>query len=92
MIIVAMCTNPNFNSPQGLDILYLSINGALVLGVSQVFYTWGPSLISAPEVSLYTLLETVLGPLWVWLGGYEAPPVMSLYGGAALILALAIHR
>lgn len=71
--------------------MYLLINGILVLGVSLSLLNIGPSMISAPEVSLYTLIETVLGPVWVYLGGYEAPPSAAVYGGTALILALAIH-
>lgn len=75
-----------------MDWLYLFINGVLVLSISFSLWTIGPSLISAPEVSLYTLIETILGPVWVWLGGYEAPPAMSVYGGIALTVALTIHR
>ena len=68
------------------------INGMLVLPIAFTLLTLGPSLISAPEVSLYTLIETVLGPIWVWLGGYEAPPVSAIFGGTLLIIALGIHR
>jgi len=49
-------------------------------------------MISAPEVSLMTLMETVLGPIWVWLGGFEAPTEFAIYGGIALALALVTHR
>ena len=35
--------------------------------------------------------ETVLGPVWVWLGGYEAPPLFAVYGGIMLIVALGTH-
>lgn len=74
-----------------MDWLYLLINGILVLAISFSLLNFGPSMISAPEVSLYTLIETVLGPVWVYLGGYEAPPSTAVYGGSALIAALAIH-
>ena len=32
-----------------------------------------------------------MGPVWVWLGGYEAPPKLTAYGGAILVLALIVH-
>ncbi len=32
------------------------------------------------------------GPVWVYLGGYESPPVSAIYGGILLIGALAVHR
>jgi hypothetical protein len=37
------------------------------------------------------LIETVVGPLWVYLAGYEAPPEFTLYGGICLIFALALN-
>jgi hypothetical protein len=33
-----------------------------------------------------------LGPLWVWLAGFEKPPIETLYGGSVLIAALLTHR
>ena len=32
------------------------------------------------------------GPVLVYLGGYEAPPKFTLYGGICLIIALAMNR
>jgi hypothetical protein len=40
-------------------------------------------------VSLYTLLETVIGPLWVGLAGFEWPSVATLAGGIVILAALA---
>jgi len=37
------------------------------------------------------LLETVLGPLWGWLGVGEAPTPMMLTGGAIVVLSLALY-
>ncbi len=62
-----------------------------MLPVSFALLTIGPSLISAPEVSLFSLIETVLAPFLVWMGGYEAPPISAVFGGIILISALAIH-
>lgn len=92
LFVVPACTAPDLTTAHGLDWLYLFINGSIVLTVSVWCLTIGPKYITAPEVSLYSLIETVLGPVWVWLGGYERPPIMSVYGGAALISALTIHR
>jgi drug/metabolite transporter (DMT)-like permease len=74
------------------ELFIILINGMIVLGIGFVMLTIGPSLISAPEVSLFSLIETVLGPVWVWIGGYEAPPLTAVYGGLLLISALAGHR
>jgi len=34
------------------------------------------------------LLETVLGPLWVWLGIKETPSPLTLFGGVLVVGAL----
>ncbi|QFS82472.1 EamA-like transporter family protein [Roseivivax sp. THAF40] len=46
---------------------------------------------AAANVSLLMLLETVLGPLWVWLGTGETPTPRMLTGGAIVVTALAIY-
>ena len=93
-LFICLITIPFCNSFVAMtlrELLLLLFNGVFVLPVAFVLLTIGPSLISAPEVSLYTLIETVIGPIWVWLGGYEAPPITAVYGGTLLISALAIH-
>jgi drug/metabolite transporter (DMT)-like permease len=37
------------------------------------------------------LLETVLGPLWVWLVIHEAPSALALIGGAVVVATLLVH-
>jgi drug/metabolite transporter (DMT)-like permease len=46
---------------------------------------------AAANVSLLMLLETVLGPLWVWLGTGEAPTLRMMAGGAIVVITLAIY-
>lgn len=46
---------------------------------------------AAANVSLLLLLETVLAPLWVWLGTGEAPSRRMLLGGAVVIITLAVY-
>ncbi len=73
------------------ELALLMFNGMFILPVSFALLTIGPSLISAPEVSLFSLIETVLGPFLVWMGGFEAPPISAVFGGVILISALAVH-
>jgi drug/metabolite transporter (DMT)-like permease len=40
------------------------------------------------EVGLFALLETTLGPIWVWLGIGERPTDIALVGGLIVISAL----
>ena len=62
------------------------------LAVSFGLLTVGPSFISAPEVSLYTLIETIIAPVYVYLAGFEAPPQNTIYGGIMILVALSGHR
>ncbi|SHH78872.1 DMT family transporter [Marivita hallyeonensis] len=43
------------------------------------------------NVSLVLLLETILGPLWVWAGIGEAPTARMVIGGAIVIATLAVY-
>ena len=42
-------------------------------------------------MGLITLLEVVLGPLWVWLALDERPSTLTLVGGAIVIVAIVIQ-
>jgi drug/metabolite transporter (DMT)-like permease len=42
-------------------------------------------------VGLISLLEVVLGPLWVWLALDERPSTVTLAGGAIVIVAIVIQ-
>lgn len=65
--------------------------GLLLLPTAMILLTIAPRMAPAAEVSLIMLLETVLGPLWVWLGIGEEPSAQTLVGGAVVLLTLAGH-
>ena len=48
--------------------------------------------LSAAEIGLLSLLEVVLGPLWVWLAYGEHPGPAALGGGAVVLAALAVNE
>jgi len=50
-----------------------------------------PKLIPAAEVSLIMLLETFLGPFWVWLVIGQRPAVATVLGGGVLVGTLILH-
>ena len=70
---------------------YVAAMGVFVLPISFALITLGPRYLPAPEVSLLMLLETVLGPLWVWLVLSEEPPLLTVVGGAVVLATLAGH-
>ena len=42
-------------------------------------------------MALITLLEVVLGPLWVWLALSERPSTATLVGGAVVVGAVVVQ-
>ena len=76
---------------RSVDMLILVGQGVCVflgfLGLSL-----GTRHIAAAEVALFLLLETLLGPVWVFLGGFESPPPFTVYGGIIIVLAMAGNR
>lgn len=71
--------------------LLLLISLGLCLTIAFGLLTVGPRYISAPEVSLLMPIETVLGPLLIWLVIGEVPGNGALVGGAVVILSLTVH-
>lgn len=67
------------------DMMMILLMGLLVMPVSWGLLTLAPRYTSPTNVSLFMLLEMVLGPFWVWLGTGERPSP-AMIGGAALVL------
>jgi drug/metabolite transporter (DMT)-like permease len=73
------------------DVWWLAALGIGQIGVGFALLTVGARLIPAAQVALITLLETVLGPLWVWLALDERPSTLTLVGGAVVIAAIVLQ-
>jgi drug/metabolite transporter (DMT)-like permease len=70
------------------DVPWLAALGIGQIGLGFMLLTVGARLIPAAQVGLITLLEVVLGPLWVWLALDERPSTLTLVGGAVVIVAI----
>ena len=77
--------------PSQDQLMVLVIMALVLLPVGIALMTIGPRYLPAPEVSLLILLETVLGPIWVWLVIDEEPSRAALLGGAIVVSTLAVH-
>lgn len=73
------------------DLALLMLFGAGQLGLGLILFTAGAPRIPVAQASLISVLECVLGPLWVWLAIGEEPGALSLVGGAVVLLALLAH-
>lgn len=71
--------------------IFISINGLFVLPVSFLALTYATRYTQAANVSLLMILETILGPLWVWLGFGERPTQEMFIGGAIVIIAIVFY-
>ena len=67
---------------------YISITGLLILPLSFILLSRASRMTPASNVSIIMLLETVLGPLWVWTFTTERPQFLTIIGGIIVILAL----
>ena len=73
------------------DLFIIPIMCIVCIAIPFVCVTLAPRYITAPEVNLFFLLETILGPLWVWLVIHEQPSVETIIGGSIIILTIAVH-
>ena len=90
---VFVCAAPfaSASSIGGEDLALLAGLGITQIGLGLIFLSIGARLIPAAEVALITLLEIVLGPLWVWLALGERPGTTTLIGGAIVLGAVALQ-
>lgn len=73
------------------DLLWLVLFGAGQIGIGLILLTIGARLIPAAQVALISLLEVVLGPLWVWLADGERPGTATIVGGAIVVAAVVLQ-
>ena len=73
------------------DLIIIPLMCILCVAIPFVLVTIAPRFIPAAEVNLFFLLETIIGPIWVWLIIKEQPSIETLYGGAIIIITIAIH-
>ena len=73
------------------DLFIIPLMCIMCVAIPFVLVTIAPRFIPAEEVNLFFLLETIIGPIWVWLIIKEQPSIETLYGGAIIIITIGIH-
>jgi drug/metabolite transporter (DMT)-like permease len=76
-------TNVTLNST-----LIISLTGLIILPLSFIMLSRASRYTTASNVSMLMLLETVLGPLWVWMVIDERPSNLTIAGGTIVITAI----
>ncbi len=73
------------------DLIIVPLMCILCVAIPFVLVTIAPRFIPAAEVNLFFLLETIIGPIWVWLIIKEQPSIETLQGGIVIIITIAVH-
>lgn len=92
--VVTALISSFFAEPWSLTVAgysWLAIMGLIQMPIASVMLMKATRYLPSPEVSLFLLIETVLGPIWVWLILNEPVPPMTLVGGTAILGAVFVH-
>ena len=73
------------------DLFIIPLMCIMCVAIPFVLVTIAPRFIPAAEVNLFFLLETIIGPIWVWLIIKEQPSIETLQGGVIIITTIAVH-
>ena len=73
------------------NLLIVMSMGLIISSISRVLIGNGAKYISASEVSLLMLIETIMAPIWVWIFLNEIPSSNTYIGGSIIILTLIVN-
>ena len=80
----------DFSLPSKDIIIALSL-GVVQMGIALIMFIKGSRHVPAAEITLLTMLEVILSPLWVWLLLNEHPGYWTLIGGTIIMLGVVIQ-
>jgi len=73
------------------NLIIVACMGLLITPLSRVMLGNGTKFISASEVSLLMIIETIMAPIWVWMFLKEIPSSNTFIGGSIILLTLIIN-
>lgn len=76
-------------SPQDMAVAFAI--GFVVVAMGMVLFTLGSRVVPAAELTLLSLVEVLLGPIWVWLALGETASRNTLVGGAVLLSGVVLN-
>jgi drug/metabolite transporter (DMT)-like permease len=91
LLVVLVTPFASFGAATQADWTILAALGICQIGLGLALLTVAARLIPPAEVALISLLELVLGPLWVWLAYDEVPAATTLAGGAIVAAAVVLQ-
>ena len=91
LVVVACLPFVAPGSANESDWAILAALGVGQMGLGLAFLTIGARLIPPAQVAVISLLEVVLGPLWVWLAYEERPSLATFVGGLVVVGAVVVQ-
>ena len=73
------------------DIAWLALLGLVQLAIPCTLLVFCARILSAPEISLLSLLEVLFGIFLAWVGAGEEPSARVIGGGALVIVGLVVN-
>lgn len=73
------------------DLVIALLLGSIQYAAGFMLITIATRYLRAAEVALFALSESILAPIWVWIGVDETPSSLTLIGSAVVLCAVAAH-
>jgi drug/metabolite transporter (DMT)-like permease len=73
------------------DLVIAVLMGWIQFGIGFMCFTIATRYIMASEVALFALTESILGPIWVWIGVGEQPSLLTLTGSGIVLVCVSSY-
>jgi len=73
------------------DLIIAMLLGSVQFGIGFMLLTWSTRYLLAAEVALFSLTESILNPIWVWIGVNEVPSNLTLMGSAVVLVSVVAY-
>ncbi len=73
------------------DLVIALLMGCVQFGIGFICFTIATRYIMASEVALFALSESILSPIWVWIGVGEEPSVLTLCGSGIVLVSVSAY-
>jgi drug/metabolite transporter (DMT)-like permease len=73
------------------DLAIALLMGWVQFGIGFMCFTIATRYIMASEVALFSLTESILGPIWVWIGVGEQPSLLTFIGSGIVLVSVSAY-
>ena len=73
------------------DLAISLLMGFVQFGIGFWCFTIATRYIMASEVALFALTESILGPIWVWIGVGEQPSLLTIIGSGIVLVCVSSY-